>query len=465
MALEWDDDLRRGIWPRSGMIWVIAIWTALLIIRPWEMLMPWMADLRVERAYALFALSTLYLSGRRRSVSSMQTIGLVLWALALTLSSALAFEPSTAWDMMYIYMTVFVFYYVIVSAIRTPYQLLFVVICYIVSTALFLSKSQWEYHLHGGHSVSMGVTRLIGINLTYQHPNAVAALAVISLPLSLCLWEARRELTQTWPDAWRKAFTWAMRLYFIIAVSSIILTNSRTGLLAFVVFILLVVLASGNLFRVTSSLAGGLVVMGVIWLLMPESNRHRLETIWAPTQGDINDESAVASAEGRKIGFELGMEMFRRFPATGVGLNNFVHYRKTFLDGGYLAAHNTYASLLGETGLVGGAAFTFFVTAIFANSRRTNQLAKYRPDPIVQLLAKLTVACRRSVILLLFVGLAGDFQGFAPLYWIAAYCFLATSMATAAAQRLQTEASAEISTDRAELWHPSTPILSPGQCN
>jgi O-antigen ligase len=250
-------------------------------------------------------------------------------------------------------------------------------------------------------------------------------------------------------------------MYFPLAVSSIILTNSRIGLLAFVAFLSLLTMGGRNLSRVLAGLTGGLVLLAVTWLLMPESNRHRLETLWAPTEGSLNDESAVASAEGRKLGFLCGMEMFQRFPATGVGLNNFSYYRKTYLDGDIHAAHNTYASVLGETGAVGGAAFVFFIVAIFNNVSRTNRLAKVVPDPMVQLLARLAIACRRSILLLLFVGAAGDYQGFAPLYWIAAYCLLARHLATMVAQTLQAQTFAKVE-DREDLWLPSSQVLSSG---
>jgi O-antigen ligase len=437
MAVEWEDDLRRGIWPRSVMIWVIAVWTALLIIRPWETLMPWMADFRVERMYTLLAVLLLFMSGPVRVVASVQLTGVVLWFIALAVASACAFDPAASWDALYVYVTVFICFFVLMSAIRTVYQLLFIVTCYVVTMGLFLGKSQVEYHFNGAHSFSMGVSRLRGINETYAHPNAVAALAVISLPIWLFLWESRRDFTATWPRSWRKAFTWALGLYFPVAVSSIILTNSRTGIMAFGGFVFLVAASGRNLSRTLAGLAGGLVLLGVTWGLMPESNRHRLETLWAPTEGNLDDESAVASAEGRKVGVQLGMEMFQRFPVSGVGLNNFVYYRKLYLDGGNLVAHNSYGSVLGETGMLGAAAFVFLIFGVFFNARRTIRLAKVVPDHMVLLLAKLTVACRRSILLLLFVGMAGDFQGFAPLYWIAAYCSLAACFAQTEARHCE----------------------------
>lgn len=458
-TIEWDDDLRRGIWPRSAMIWIIAFWMMLLTIRPWESLIPSIAPLHVERTYALAALVVLFVSGQFRIVSSMQTTGLILWFVALAVSSALALQPSLSWDKLYVYMTVFLLFFVLVATIRTAYQLVFIVTCFIVSFGAFLAKSQWEYFLHGAHGFEMGVYRLKGLNQTYGHPNCVAGMAVISLPFWLFLWQSRREFTHSWPSSWRKAFGWALVLYFPLALSSIILTNSRTGIMGFVVFISFVILSGQNIGRVLVSLAGVLVLLGVTWMVIPEQNRHRIQTLWAPTEADS---SAVASAEGRKVGFNMGMEMFRRFPATGVGLANFQYYRKSLLDGSNLVAHNTYGAVLGETGLVGGAAFAFFIVVIFRNASRTNRLAKVVPDPIVQLLARLTVACRRSTFLYLFVGIAGDYQAFAPLYWIAAYCLLAWYIATTISHRLGYEAFADGVQGRTDLWVPSLQLPNAG---
>ncbi|MBI2827564.1 MAG: O-antigen ligase family protein [Planctomycetia bacterium] len=432
------------MWPRSRLIWVVAFWTALLIIRPWEKMFPWMADLRFELAYSTLALIVLCFSGQFRILPSMQTTGLIVWLLALTLSSALAFDRSTSWEMLYTYLTVFAFYFTLVSAIHTPYQLLFIVACFVVSTGLFLAKSEVEYFFFGGQQSTMGVFRLQGDNGRYQHPNALSALAVMSLPFLLFLWKARGAFTQTWPRFWRKAFTRALVVFFAATVSSIILTNSRTGMVAFGGFVLLIALGNRKPSRVIASLAIGMVLLGAIWILMPESNRHRLETLWAPIEGNLGDESAVLSAEGRKLGFDLGMEMFRRFPATGVGLGNFVYYRKLYLDGGYLVAHDTYAAVLAETGLIGAAAFLFFIAGIFVNARRTNRLAKLVPDPMLDLLAGLAVACRQSVLLLMFLAISGDYQDFSLLYWIPAYCLLARSFATTIVRWLEAETRPDV---------------------
>ena len=187
-----DHDLQNGIWPRSSTVWMMAVWIGLLIIRPWEVLFPSWGSLHVERAYAILAITAVFLSGQLRFSSSFQTTGLLLLAFALAVSTACAVDPAVAWDSFYVYLTILAFYFVLLSVVRTPYQLVFLVAIYVVVMAAFLAKAQWEYFFHQAGGFAMGVSRLRGINHTTGHPNAVAAITVLSLPFLWFLWRVRR---------------------------------------------------------------------------------------------------------------------------------------------------------------------------------------------------------------------------------------------------------------------------------
>lgn len=434
----WNDDLRSGIWPRSVVIWVVALWIALLIFRPWETLIPELAQFRVERSYAIVALLAVLFSGRARFVGSMQTSGLLLWAAALTVSASVAFNRAVAWDVLYVYYTVFVFYFVVLSVVRTPYELVFLVISFVVVVIVFLGKSQWEYFLYGGYSYSMGVRRLTGANQTYSHPNSLAAMAVLTLPFLWFLWTSRSLITARWPAVWHRLFPWGLVAGLWLCLSSVQLTNSRSGMVGVIVAALLWIGARRNIKYVLSRLAVGLLILTVLWCLMPESSRGRFQNIWDPEAGP-HAESAHASAEGRIIGLQQGIEMFQRFPITGVGLGNFIDYRVRNLDGVPLVAHNTIGGILGETGLVGGLAFLVFVSGVFVNCARTKRLAERTPTVDTQWMERLAVACRNSMILILFVGMFGDMQGRAQLYWIAAFCSLAWTFCQTTSDSIENE--------------------------
>jgi hypothetical protein len=423
-ACIWPDDLRRGIWPRSFAIWVLAFWIALLVIRPWEALLPQLAEWRVERIYAILALIVVFCSGKIQMRGSSQTAGLIFWFMALAISTACAIDPYEAWDMFYVYATVFIFYFALISVVRTPYELVFIVTCFVVVTAVYLGKSEWEYFLHGGHSYSMGVRRLKGIDTTYSHPNAVACSAVLSLPFAFFLWKIRRQFTAQWPAFYRRWFPYSILGFFVVAATSIFLTNSRSGIFAFVLFVVLASLGERGLGKLILRLAIGAVLIAGIWAILPDDSKGRIANTWDPHSGP-EAESASASAEGRVEGLAMGWEMFRRFPLTGVGLGNFIPYRVANLDGVPLVAHNTIGGVLGETGTLGGLAFLSFLVGAFLDCRKTKRLALGYPNPKSEILSRLATACRDSLILLLFTGMFGDNQGRAQIYWVAAFCLLA----------------------------------------
>jgi len=420
----WEESLRNGIWPRQSAVWIVAFWLALLIIRPWEQLFPELSPFHVERTYAIIALVAIFLSGQFRYQSSFQTTGLLLWAIGITISSVFAMNSSMAWNQLYLYYTVFVFYIVLLSSIRTPYQLIFLVTCFVFIVAVYLAKSQWEYLVHGGWSFSMGVRRLRGIDIAYSHPNAVAASAVLLLPFQSFLWTARATFMATWPVRWRKLFQWGMIIYLPVAISAVVLTNSRSGMLGVVLAACFWVMERGGIHKFWSRLLLGAVFLACLWGLMPQDSKGRFRNIWDPESGPAA-ESAHVSGQGRIVGLKQGMEMFRRFPLTGVGLGNFISYRMTYLDGVNLVAHNTIGGVLGETGIVGGVAFLIFVSGVFINCSRTKRLAAQNRVMGVQLMKQLAVACRNSMALILFLGMFGDMQHRPQLYWIAAFGLLA----------------------------------------
>jgi O-antigen ligase len=177
-------------------------------------------------------------------------------------------------------------------------------------------------------------------------------------------------------------------------------------------------------------LALGMVLLAGIWSILPEDTKGRVANTWDPTSGP-EAETAYYSGEGRVEGLKMGWEMFRRFPVTGVGLGNFLPYRVAHLDGVPLVAHNTIGAVLGETGAIGGLAFACFLAGAFIDCRKTRLLAKNNPHAKMEVLSRLAIACRDSLIILLFTGMFGDNQRREQLYWIAAFCLLARTFAEA----------------------------------
>jgi len=418
---HWPDRLRSGIWPQSLSLWLTAFWIVLFIIRPWEMLFPQLGEYRLERVYALTVIAIVVCQGQLRLCNSFQTTAVLAFLSALLLSWLAAFEPPVAWVEMYKYITLVVFYFVLLSVIRTPYQLVFITVFYLISMAAYLAKSQWEFFVNGAGDYAMGVWRLIGIEITEGGPNAVAASTVLSLPLLHFLWQHRKWFTRPWPKFLRVCFPYGLAAYFVLAVSSIVLTNSRSGMLGFVVFVVLAMFGRWKRGGKLAAVGASIILLAVIWFAMPEENKNRLRSVWDPSAGPS---SARASAVGRIEGMLVGLEMFRREPITGAGIGNFIPYRLEYIDDSPFEAHSLIGQILGETGLLGTGTFFLVVAALLVNCRRTTALARQNPDASLQVLAGLSVACTRAILLLLFFGVFSHNLYRFNWLWLAAFALL-----------------------------------------
>lgn len=411
------DELRSGIWPASRAVWLAALYIVLFVIRPWEELFPWLAPLRFERLYgAGMVLVILARGGGLKATRQVTAVGLFFGTLVV--SAVLAFDSGIASAKILDYLNILVFYWVLLVVADTLYHLIFLGISYVAAMGLYLAKAQWEFFVNGQHRYDMGVIRMIGIESTFGGPNNLAMSIAASMPFALLLWRNRETITETWPAAWRKRFSRGLLLYGYLSVSSVVLTNSRSGMLSVVVLAMVVALSGKGAGRKIAYSILGLLALGLVWLVMPEENKGRLRTVWAPETGPAN---AQASADGREEGLRAGLQMFRRHPLLGVGPDNFVRYRVEFLDGVPLQAHNLAGQLLGETGATGALAFTVLIGVTLLNCRQTIRRAEARDDAVHRVACDMAIACRRSVVILLFLGLFGHNLYRFNWLWLAAF--------------------------------------------
>jgi O-antigen ligase len=433
-AIEYDDTIVRGkpdsgVLPRSLALWAAAVYVAIFIIRPWEKLFPSLAPLHFERICALGMIGIVMMTRGFRLRGDLQTVAVVLFFLVLGMSWVCAWNPDLGGESFYVYFTLVVFYFVLVSVITSPYELLFMVAAYVVTMAVYLAKAQWEYFVNGAGLYDMGVHRLAGIESTLGHPNSVAMSTAASLPMLWFLWRVRGEFTREWPRGWQRSFRLGLAAYAVLAATSILLTRSRSGMLCGILFVGLAALQGAGFARkLKFLLRGGLLLIG-IWFLMPEKMQNRFRTIWDPAAGPA---SAQTSAEGRAVGWRAGVEMFRRFPVAGVGIGNFKEYRAQFVDGAHMSSHNLFGQVLGETGLLGALSFLLLIGVTLGNSFRIRRAARGSSRSTLHVLSELAVASRSAVLILLFDGLFGHNLYRFNWLWLAAFNLLALEYALAA---------------------------------
>ena len=398
------------------------IYLAAFVIRPWEMLAVEWAEYRPEYYLGLTAGLVVLLSGRLRINAGLSSYAVYAFLAALGIATMFSLNPDVSFNRLYLAATVVVFYVILISVIRTPYDLIFIIACFVLIMGLYLAKAQWEYFIHGAGEAEQGYVRLKGIEATFGDPNSLGPGTVFTLPLLVLLATSRKVFSAGWSPAWRKGYSLALLAYVPLAVTTVLLTRSRSGAACLFVYFVLESIQGLGLGKKIQRLilVGALCVAG--FFVLPEDMQHRIRTIWNPEVGSKIEQE---SAQGRWLGFQAGVDMFRTYPMTGVGPAYFKRYRFNNVDGSRQDAHNLFGQVLGETGLVGATSFGFLVLVIWLTCRRLRRLTTDPTDDLAVTFNRLSVACFQILVLLLVQGLVAHNLYRFNWLWIAAFSQLA----------------------------------------
>lgn len=194
-------------------------------------------------------------------------------------------------------------------------------------------------------------------------PNDLALTLALSIPMSLYLSVNSRPL-----------LAWACRLQLLAVVATILLTASRSGTLAMTAafsFALVLWNAAPRKQRMWSAAAAGVMACLMI-AAVPASSWMRLATLGSEVkEGTLNSRTVLWGAGVRALG---------HVPFEGVGagaypdaISSVVGRPTTWTP----VAHNTFLSLLVETGFVGFALFAIFLGLVVRAAWQVPGQARY----------------------------------------------------------------------------------------
>jgi O-antigen ligase len=261
-----------------------------------------------------------------------------------------------------------VFYYFTVAFVKTEQDLRRFVTVFVACQVLRvleplymnLTQGYWgsEASMLGGAEF---LYRLSGSPYDIVNPNGLAAIVCTALPFLYYM--------QGLSTKWR----WAFVLFTPALLYALMLTGSRSGLLALVIIYLAVVIKSKK--RAVLIVFG--IILGVVGFasLSPNMQDRYLSTIGL---GEKNLETAEERTEGMTGQFKVAM----RRPLFGHGLGTSKeansHFNTTGPYAGMaLPAHNLYLELFQEIGLVGMFIFLWLMSVIivqFVGSQRHRYL-------------------------------------------------------------------------------------------
>lgn len=192
-----------------------------------------------------------------------------------------------------------------------------------------------------GMGIDLGMTIAFRATGTFEDPNAYATYLLISAGLSC--FASHLRFSRPW--------NWQL----VPIATAVLLTGSRAAIVALTVALLITAVVFGRRSAVIRRVAfpGGLFAGTTLFLIAGESTKAALSRGLSITD---------STAEGTDIRFDLwriAISLWEQYPFFGIGLGQFrtVSVEQFGANYGQLA-HNTYLSVLAETGLVGILAFS-----------------------------------------------------------------------------------------------------------
>lgn len=201
----------------------------------------------------------------------------------------------------------------------------------------------------------------------------------------------------------------------LLAVSGVIATQSRQGLLVLIALGFLWTILYAKPQRKSLLRVGGAIAALVLVVVAVNPTRwarqvERLGEVAALVGADIDPESSAAGYAGT---FWAGYDMFVDHPLLGVGHGNFTERYPAYVlergidgSGKARAAHNGVIHLLAETGFIGAALFGAALSlVVFSLFRARSRLRAYELQGDAQLATALVVSLGAWVSSSMFQGL------------------------------------------------------------
>jgi hypothetical protein len=366
------------------MLYILIGYMLLFIHRPFE-IWPALGEMHVERVYILAAAAFWMISPGKRLQPTRLDLGIVLFCTAVLFAWVSSPWSDDGQAVVEDWFKIVFFYGLVSTAVNRPEDLRKLIFAFLCIMAFYMLHSLWEFR-NGRHTFRMGIARMVGVDKTLGDPNSFGASIVYALPFVRLFW-----LTST--QRITKLF---LAGYMGLSGLCILLTGSRSSLVGLLVWGFITCLQSS---RRVLFLGLGAVAACAAFAALPESLQTRFETILNP---DVGPENAKVSGQGRIEGLIKGWELLQKYPLTGCGPGV---WRKA--TGSEIESHNLYGQLMGETGLIGVAAFGTLVVGFALAIRSFRHRCRHLEDADGRFMFHLTTALATALVLLLLEGLFG----------------------------------------------------------
>jgi putative inorganic carbon (HCO3(-)) transporter len=303
---------------------------------------PVLGNLRFEFIIGaiLSVFAAISISRRKTSTNSPVKGWMIAMIIVCVMMTGFSYSPSASWQLFwdrvlkFMMLAVFIFAFVTnpntLRGFMFAYLFAFLKMAQEGITGFFGGGLVWE---------NQGTMRLHGPTPNYEHPNSFSGTQLGTIPFLLFLRTGVNALMR-----------WAFLAQGVAAITIVVTTGSRTGYVALLVWVAVVLLRSKSKFK---TIAIAAVAVLAVWPFIPDEYMARFETIF--TQQDKEGDSIGL----RKQIFDDAIKIWESHPF-GVGIGEFTEVRqKTF--GRDAPAHNLYLEIATDIGIQGLIVFLGFV--------------------------------------------------------------------------------------------------------
>jgi O-antigen ligase len=394
------------------MIWLLGGYMWLFVHRPFEV-WPVLGAMQIERVYMIVMLVVWLVSPGKGWVANRIHYALAAFTAVLAASWLLSpyMDQPICTDTIENYFKVAVFYVLVITTVRDERGLRLLVLLFLGAVGLYMAHSMLEF-VNGRYQWRMGIRRMIGVDQTYNDPNAFASSLLYSLPLTLPFWASRPTMGQRV----------LLVGYTLCVCACVALTGSRAGFVGLCAFAMLALLVTVKRKALVVVLGGfvGVAGVGVAAVALPAELQNRYLTLIDPSYGPKN---AAESASGRMAGLLAGIEAWEKSPLLGHGPRAF-----DFATGRMGGAHNLYGQVLSEMGVLGALTLAALVLCFILNWLEVRQFYHCQPERPRDFPFHVSRAVGLILVLLLLLGWSGhslyryNWQWFAAFQAVAVHC-------------------------------------------
>jgi putative inorganic carbon (hco3(-)) transporter len=348
-------------WAQPPSFWGISAYLFLEYVRP-QQIYDALARLPLSQIALGVTAACVLLEGVRLKLTFADGF-ILLFTVAVLLSSATAMSPDTSWAALPDYLTWVVIYLLIVNVVNTPPKFLFFMLCFLLYNFKMSQHGTRSWAQDGFVFRDWGTTGAPGF---FENSGEFGIEMCVFIPLIVAFISSLRGY---W-SAWKRWIFWGIAA---TAVTGIVASSSRGALVGLAAVVLWMALRSRYKVR---SMVIVVVLAALVWAILPPEQVGRLQTI-----GEDN------TSTNRTLYWARGLQMLANNPILGIGYANWAPvYEASY--GRRTLPHNIFVQAGAELGYVGLIAFVLLIGASFWVNRRTRQSADRRGlEPFYRLMS------------------------------------------------------------------------------